>query len=112
ADRDVLAVGRRGPEAVDAACRQQRVADDLVEQLLRVAVQLARLGPLQDRRELALQVPGVEEELPVDVAPKRLQLWLDEARTQERRLREVVERDPLPVLERPLVRKQRLAAAL
>ena len=62
------------PRAVKRA-----VADDLVEQLLRVVVQLARLGPLEDRRELALQLPRVEEELPVDVLAQRREVGLDDA---------------------------------
>ncbi len=59
----------RGPEAVDAP-RAASVAgrDDLVELGERVVVELARGRMLEDRREAALQVPGVEEELPVDVA--------------------------------------------
>ena len=77
-DNDVVAVGRRRPEAVDAARGEQAVPDDLVEQLLRVVVELARLRPVEDRRELALQLPGVEEELPVDVLAQRLERRLDE----------------------------------
>ena len=43
-DNDIVAVGRRRPEAVDAARLQEAAADDLVEQLERVVVELARRG--------------------------------------------------------------------
>ena len=79
-DNDIVAVGRRRPEAVDAARLQELPVDDLVEQLERVVVELARRGLLEDRRELALQLPRVEEELPVDVLAQRLERRLDEAR--------------------------------
>ena len=76
-EHDVVAVGVRGPEAVDAARGEQLVADDLVEQLLRVVVELARGGLLEDRGELALQLPRVEEELPVDVVDELRDARLD-----------------------------------
>ena len=60
-----------------ARSRRRRVAvssllaDDAVEQRLRVVEQLARrravLGMVEDRREAALQLPRREEERPVDV---------------------------------------------
>src|SRR5439155_26705598 len=78
-DNDIVAVGRRRPEAEDAARREQPVAKDLREQLLRVVVQLARGGLLvEDRRELALELPRVEEELPIDVVDERVERRLDE----------------------------------
>ena len=77
-DNDIVAVGRRRPEAVDTARGEQAVANDLVELLERVVVELARLGSLEDRRELPLQLPGIEEELPVDVLAQRLERRLDE----------------------------------
>ena len=58
----------RRPVPVHPSALQQVVADDLVEELAGVVVQLARGRVVEDRREAALQVPGVEEERPVDVA--------------------------------------------
>ena len=66
-DDDVVAVGMRRPEAVDATRTQRSPLQDLAQKRLRVVVKLARRRVVQDRRELALQIPGVEEELPVDV---------------------------------------------
>ena len=88
-----------------AAGGEQALADDLVEQLLGVVVELSRLGPLEDRGELPLQVPGVEKELPVDVAAQRLQLRLDDAAAEERRLGQVVEGHAVPVLQGSGVRE-------
>ena len=51
--------------------------DDLVERGERVVVELARRRMVEDRRELPLQVPGVEEELPVDVRDELGELRLD-----------------------------------
>ena len=97
---------RRAP---GAACRQAISSRSCV----RVVVELARLRPLEDRRELALQLPGVEEELPVDVAARALEVGLDVARPGERRRRQVVEAtrargSPARLGER----EQRLARAL
>jgi hypothetical protein len=111
-DNNIVAVGRRRPEAVDAARGQQPVADDLVEQLERVVVELARRGLLENRGKLSLQLPGVEEELPVDVLAQRLQRGLDEAHSRESRRREIVELDAMPVLARLGDRQQRLAFLL
>ena len=66
-DDDVVPFGMRGPEAVDAARAQRRPLQDLAQERLRVVVDLACRRVVEDRRELALQIPGVEEELPVDV---------------------------------------------
>src|SRR5581483_4303505 len=63
-EQDVVAVRMRRPEPVDAARVQRALADDLVQGLDRVVVELSRLRAVEDRRKLALQVPGVEEELP------------------------------------------------
>ena len=70
--RAVRARCRRPPRA-PARSRRRRAPDepspdDLVEQRRRVVVQLARRRLLEDRREAPLQLPGVEEERPVDVA--------------------------------------------
>ena len=95
-DNDIVAVGRRGPEAVDAPRGEQPVADNLVEQLLRVVVQLARSRLLEDRRVAPLELPRVEEELPVDVLEGRL----EHPHAGERGHRQLVERDALVVRAR------------
>ena len=68
---DVVAVGVRRPEAVDAARRDQPLADDAIEQRAGVLVELARRGAvlrmIEDGREASLQLPRREEERPVDV---------------------------------------------
>src|SRR5205807_6276888 len=94
-ERDVIAVGARRPETVDAACLEPAVGLDLVEQLLRVAEELARgsalRGAVQDRRVLALQLPGVEEEGPVDVLAERSELRLDHLPARKGRLGKLAE---------------------
>src|SRR5439155_18026040 len=75
---DVVALGRRRPEAEDASRDEEPLLDDPVEQALRVVEELARRGLLEDRRVLALQLPRVEEELPVDVLEQRGEVGLDE----------------------------------
>src|SRR5207253_12179 len=99
----------RRPEAVDAPGGERALAEDLLELLLCVVVELARGRLLEDRRELALQLPGVEEELPVDVAHelRRLDGALPDA--GEGRDREVVEGDAVTVRARGFERQQRLA---
>ena len=67
---------RRRAGCSDAPCRISR------EERLRVVVELARRRVVEDRRELALQIPGVEEELPVDV---RHELGERRARPRARR---------------------------
>src|SRR5581483_11932185 len=59
------------------------------------------------RRELALQVPGVKEELPVDVGHEVADRGLDDASPGERRRRQIVERDLVPVRARRRERQQR-----
>src|SRR5580765_584442 len=61
---DVVAVRTRRPVAVDAASLERSVAHDLVQQLLGLVVELLRRRLLEERGELALHLPGVEEELP------------------------------------------------
>ena len=60
----------RRPEAVDAAGANQLAVDDLLQQLLRVVVEIPRrradLRVVENLREAALQLPRREEELPVD----------------------------------------------
>src|SRR4029079_10817954 len=74
--------------------------------------ELARCGRLEYRRELPLQLPGVEEELPVDVVAQRRQVGLDDTRARELGYVKVGERDTLPVRPRLGEREQRLAALL
>ena len=52
------------------------VTNDLVEERLRVVPELARGGLVEDLRELPLQLPRVEEELPVDVVAERGEIGL------------------------------------
>ena len=69
---DVVAdrVGR--PEADHRLRREPALLDDLAQHRLRVVEELARGGPLllviEDCRIAALQLPGLEERRPVDVA--------------------------------------------
>src|SRR5947209_496621 len=99
-ERDVVAVGARGPETVNAACLEPTVGLDLVEQLLRVAEELARGRALrravQDRRVFALELPGVEEERPVDVLAQLGELRLDHLPAHEGRLGKLAEREQQP----------------
>ena len=69
----------------------------LVEQGVRVVEELARGGLAEDRRVFALQLPGEEEELPVDHLAQRGQVRLDGPDPGEGRDGEVAERDPLTV---------------
>ena len=81
--------------------------DDLVEQLVRVVEYFPRGRLLEYRRVLALQLPRVEEELPVDVWAQRRQVGLDTARTGEGRPGELVEEDLLAVSPRRFERRER-----
>ena len=71
-EHDVVLLRARRPEAVDGPRREQPAGDDLVEQRVRrreeVARGLALDGVVEDRGVAALELPGVEEERPVDVA--------------------------------------------
>src|SRR4029078_8078405 len=85
--RDFVAVARRRPEAVDAARAQLAARDDVVQQLARVRVQLARgralLRVIEERRGSPDQLPGREEERPVDVVDQLAERHLDLARAQD-----------------------------
>src|SRR2546430_15830983 len=100
-ERDVVAVGTRGPEAVYPTRLKPTLGDDLVEQLLRVAEQLACRGALrravQDRGIFALQLPRVEEERPVDVLSQLRERRLDHLPASERWPGQLVERHPQPL---------------
>src|ERR1022692_1664250 len=65
-DQDVVAIRAGRPEAVDTAGLEAAPGDDLVEQGIRLVVQLAGHRLVEDRRGLTFQLPGPEEELPVD----------------------------------------------
>ena len=86
----VVSLGVRRPESVDPARLEGLRGHDLVEQLARVGVELARRGAhlrvVEDGREAALELPGVEEERPVDVRDQRSELGLDHAQAGEGRL--------------------------
>ena len=98
--KNIVAVGARAPVAVHPAADQQAVTRDLAQQRLRVVIELASLRTLEDRGELPLQLPGVEEELPVDDIAQGQQVGLDEANALERRGGHVVERQPMAVRAR------------
>ena len=108
-EHDVVSASARRPEPVDPLCGDRPVAHDLVEQLGRLPVQLPRglavLRMVEDLREPALELPSGEEERPVDERPELLERRLHDARTGERRRRDVL-RAPdrrRPVLHRPRV---------
>ncbi len=103
-EKDIVAFAARRPEAEDALRAQARVAHDLVEQLRGVVVELGCRGILQNRRELALQLPRVEEELPVDVVAEGRELRVDELPAREGRHRQVVVGHPEAVCTRLLER--------
>ena len=117
-EHDVVPLGGRRPEAVDAARLEEPARDDLVQELVRVRVELARRRPdggvVEDLREAPLQLPGVEEERPVDVLAQEREVGLDDPRPGEGGRRQVL-RAPLdrrPVRARPLEREERLALLL
>ena len=107
-DGDVVSFLLRRPEAVHAA----RLQLDSLQQRERVVVELARRRLVEDRRELPLQLPRVEEELPIDIGTQRLDVHLELAHAREQRHRQVAERDALPVLAGLRDRQQRLALLL
>ena len=107
-----------GQNAVDAARADQLAVDDLLQQRLRVGVEVARrfavLRVLEDRREAPLQLPRREEVGPVDVLRDLLERdVVQEPPPDERRRRgDVVVPVVLqPVGPRLLVGEQRLLAA-
>ena len=77
-DDDVIALGAGGPEPVHAAGLQQAAVNDLVQQPLPVIEDLAGGGLLEYRRIAPLQLPGGEEELPVDEVAQQPQVWLED----------------------------------
>ena len=113
--RDVVALRGGRPEAVHAPCLQELAGDDLVQELVCVLVELAgRLADdrvVQDLGEAPLQLPGVEEESPVDVLAQDRQRRLHDAEARERGRRQVlgVPLDRRPVRARASEREQRLA---
>ena len=118
-EHDVVALGARRPEAVDAArlqravrARSRRAARSPPSKSSRATAPFS--GSSRIAGIPALQLPGVEEELPVDVLAQRREVRLDEPRARERRRREVVH---VPVDRRsarrvPREREQRLAPLL
>ena len=96
-DNDIVALGRRRPKSEHATRREEPLVDDPVEQALCVVVELARRRLVEDLREAALQLPRVEEELPVDVVAQRREVGLDNAAARELRHRKVGETDLVPV---------------
>src|SRR5258705_2243452 len=82
---DVVAVRARGPVTVDTARLQRTVTHDLIQKLLRLVVELLGRRLVKDRRKLALLLPRVGEELPVDVVSQGRELGRDGLRPRERR---------------------------
>ena len=107
---DVVALGGRGPETIDAFGPQPVVGLDLVEHLLGVPKQLARdravRRALQDGGELSLQLPGVEEEGPVDVLAQLRDPGFDDLRAHKGRRGQVVESELQPLRARIHEREQ------
>ena len=107
---DVVALGGRGPETVDAFGPQPVVGLDLVEHLLGVPKQLARdravRRALQDGGELSLQLPGVEEKGPVDVLAQLRDPGFDDLCAYEGRRGQVVESELQPLRARIHEREQ------
>ena len=72
---DVVADGVGGEEAVDAACGDQLLRDDAVEESVGVGEELAGLFAVllvvEDARVDAFEAPGVEEGRPVDEFAQR-----------------------------------------
>ncbi len=101
-DQDVVALGVCGPETVGAPGLEVAASNDLVEQGIGVVEELARGRLAEDRGVLALELPGEEEELPIDHAAQGGQVWLDGADTAERRDGQIVERDQVRVRARLL----------
>src|SRR4029450_10432195 len=88
------------------------MAGDLAQELLGVVEELARGRLLQDRGEATLELPGAEEELPVDLRIELLELWLDHSLFGELGNRKLVEVDPLAVRAGLLDRQERLSLLL
>src|SRR6185312_2907157 len=92
---DVVAHGVGAEEPVDAAGADQPLFDHAIEQRVPLGEDLAGLLAvllvLEDAREDALELPGVEERRPVDERPQRLQRHvLQHPRPQEGRRRKIV----------------------
>src|SRR5207302_3514453 len=91
----VVPFGPSAPEPVDTPGGQLASGDDLVQQGLRVLVQVPRGGAhlrvVEDGREAAAQLPGMEEEGPVDVLAEHLQPRLHDPGPGELRHRQVAE---------------------
>ena len=70
-DDDIVTFAGGRPEPIDAIRGQQPLVDDAPKQRLGVLVEIARRGSVlrmvENRREATLQLPGGEEERPVDV---------------------------------------------
>ena len=107
-EHDVLALRVRGPEAVDAAGRDQPAGDNPVEERARVVVHLpcrgAVLRVIEDGGEASLQFPCGEEERPVDVRHE----FLERHSVQQPRAGELRPRNRVAVpLEGQAVRPRR-----
>ena len=117
-DDEVVVLGVRRPESVDAACLQRALGGDLVEQLVRIREQVARdlslLRVVEDRRIAALELPRVEEERPVDVVAQRRDRLLGDPQAGERGRREILclPLDARPASSRFADREHRLARLL
>ena len=87
-DDDVVALGCRGPVAVDATGLEAAFSDDLLQEFVAVLEELPCSGPvllvIQDPGVAPLELPGREEECPVDVGDELGDRNLDLATAQER----------------------------
>src|SRR5205085_576645 len=81
---------RRATSCRYSAKASARRSASALTRIARVGVELARRGAhlrvVEDGREAALELPGVEEERPVDVRDHRSELGLDHAQAGEGRL--------------------------
>src|ERR1035437_10400687 len=99
-EHDVVAFGVRGPEAAAAAGLEMVFGDDLIQQRVGVVVEFAGHRLVKDGRVLALELPGQEEELPVDHPPEVLDLRGDGTDAGEGRDGQVTEGNVLRSEER------------
>ena len=63
---DIVAGGIRGPESEGSSCDKQTLADDFVEKLAGVIVELFCARLLKNVRIASAELPGLEERRPID----------------------------------------------
>src|SRR5919108_1168032 len=86
---DVIAVAIGRPEAINALGGEQALVDDALQEFLGVGIQLARrlaiFGMIEDLREFSLELPGHEEEGPIDIRSDRVQRHIIDQSTARKR---------------------------